>query len=109
MINQDKDSQVLQFVYASVADIAKKCPDLVRSHVPQLVPLMLDSLKVFPAGEDPDYTYTAACNNAAVGLAEFAVVYPELVKPYVEEAAKRIVHAFSLPKVTPFEDLIQNF
>ena len=104
---EDKDFQVRQFIFSFSGEIAKNCSKGLLPYIEQFFPILFNNLFILPTELDPGQSYISICNNAVWTLGEFAMSYPEIMKPKTLLIAERIIGLMTSNKLQ--RTLASNF
>ncbi len=77
------DVNVRQSALAVMGDFAKNCPELVKSHVNEIVPLLLGNI-------NPEFS--SVCNNASWAFGELAVKVGPDIEPFALQALEKLTY-----------------
>jgi len=95
----DKDFQVRQFVFSFLGEVAKSCPKGLFPYIENAYPILLNNLFILPSELDPGQSYVSICNNAVWALGEFAMSYPEIIRPKALIIAERVIQLMTSNKL----------
>jgi len=92
---EDNDTLVRQIVLSSAHQVSKYCPALFNNYLEKVCESLIKNLFFSPQEIDSQGLYMGCCNNSAIAVGEFAIVYGEHFRKYIPDFAQKIVEIFN--------------